>query len=399
MMIKKRFISLVAIAGVAVAVATVLSLRQIPEREGSLAGEPLLPGLSGQINDIRRIGFTGAGNEPVLTLERDDAGWRAVERDGWSADVARVRGFLLELADSRLLEAKTANPDRYATLGVEDVESADAGGVRVDLEGEGGYASSLIIGNQAGMSGMFVRRPDEAGSWQVSGDFVVHRDISQWLQRGITDIGSSRIRDIELTIGDGPALRVFKDSAGDANFQVADVPAGRRLSSDFVANGMGSMLSTLNLDEVARDDGQEPTADGDIHRATYRLFDGLAIELEAWRDADGGAPWMRLSASLDETAAETYIRERVEQEQAQAVAQAQNEAGAELGSEDVSVGNEPDDVLPAIDIDARLADGLAELRQEVAQINARTDGWRFRLPEHKFDPINKRMDDLLAAAD
>ena len=401
-MMNKRFMSLVVIAGATVVLATVLSMRHTPEREGSLgAGEALVPGLSERINDIQRIGFTAAGGEPVLTRERGESGWGAQQRDGWPADVTRVRGFLLALADARLLEAKTANPERYATLGVEDIDTADAGGVRVDLEGEGGFNSSLIIGNQAGMSGMYVRRPDEAGSWLASGDFVVHKDIGPWLQRGIADIGSSRIQQVELAIGDGPALRIHKDSADSANFQVSDVPAGRQLSSDFVANGMGSMLSTLTLEDVIRAAGQEPAA-ADIHRASYRLFDGIVIELQAWRDDDGSQPWARLSASLDEDAAQAHIRARVEQEQAQAVALAQNEAGAEIGSdeeEDVSVGSDPDDVLPAIDVDARLVDGLDELRREVARINDRTEGWLFRLPAHKFDPINKRMDDLLAAVD
>ncbi len=398
MMITKRFISLVAIAVAAVAIATVLSLRQLPEREGSLAGEALVPGLSERINDVERIRFTGAGAEPLLTLERSKAGWGALERDGWPADVTRVRGFLLALADARLLEAKTADPERYATLGVEPVDNADAAGVQVDLEGENGLRTALIIGNQAGMSGMYVRRPDEAGSWQASGDFVVEKAIGPWLQRGIVDLGSSRIRQIELAIGDGPVLRVYKDSRDDANFQVAELPAGRQLSSDFAANSMASMLATLNLDDVVRDDGQ-PAAAGDLHKATYRLFDGLVVELDAWREAGDGAVWARLSAELDEEAAAADLRARLELEQAQAVAMAQNEAGAEIGSEDeaVSVGSDEDDVMPAIDVDARLAEGLDDLRREVAQINERVEGWRFRLPDYKFDPVNKRMDDLLAA--
>ena len=250
------------------------------------------------------------------------------------------------------------------------------------------------------MSGMYVRRPDEAGSWQASGDFVVQKEIGQWLRRGIVDIGSSRVREIELAIGDGPALRVYKDSREDANFQVDGVPDGRRLSSDFVANSMGSMLATLNLDDVTRDDGQAPAGETPLHRATYRLFDGIVIELEAWREDGAGAPWARLSASLDEEAASADIRARAEQEQAQAVALAQNEAGAEVGSEEVvSVGTDEDDVMPAIDIQARLDEGLADLRREVGQINERVEGWRFRLPDYKFEPVNKRMDDLLAAAD
>ncbi len=224
---KKRFPILVAIALVAIVIAVVLVFKRAPETEGSLSGGPLLPALSEKLNEVERIQITGAGDKTLVTVDRSGERWAVAERDGYPADAGKVRSLLLKLADARINEPKTANPERYAQLGVEDVAGDSAAGVRLALSG-GGYQDSVIIGNSAGMAGgVYARRADEATSVLVGGELNVDREPGQWLQPGIIDIASSRIREIELAIGDGVPLRVAKEALGDANFTVADVPRGR----------------------------------------------------------------------------------------------------------------------------------------------------------------------------
>ena len=61
--------------------------------------------------------ITGAGAQPVATLLRSDAIWSVVERDGYPADVEKVRHTLIGLAEARIVEAKTANPEFYDPTG------------------------------------------------------------------------------------------------------------------------------------------------------------------------------------------------------------------------------------------------------------------------------------------
>ena len=71
---------------------------------------------------------------------------------GYPADAAKVRKLLLALAEAKPVEEKTSNPANYAALGVEDVSSADATGVRVELEGTA-QPVNLIVGKAAGRQG------------------------------------------------------------------------------------------------------------------------------------------------------------------------------------------------------------------------------------------------------
>jgi hypothetical protein len=416
-------------AAVAVGLVALLASQRAPEPEGSLLAGPVLPGLAETINDVSAIRIVQAGDQPLLTLARSGDGWTVAERDGYPANAGKVRTALLNLAQSKVVEGKTANPERYAQLGVEDVEGDAATGVRIELTGEGMPSTALIIGNYAGQQGegTYVRRPGEAQSLMAAGNLVPERQVGQWLRRELTDIGSSRIQQVELVRGEGRPLRVFKDSPDDANYQVADLPRGRALQSEVVANGLGSTLSGLTLDDVARADQAVPE-DATRHRATYTLFDGVVIALDGYQspaDAQGnaGLAWVRIEASLDRERALARIGADLAVEQAAARADAEAAAAAAAapvegepvadaaddvaGTEAVPATGTSADGTPAqasaapaeIDVEARTAERMAALQAEVDEINARLGGWRFQIPAFKYSTIDKTIDDLLQPVD
>jgi cytochrome c556 len=421
----KRFPIIAGIAIVAIAIAAFLVLRRAPEAEGSLVGGPVIAGLADKLNDVSTVRFVKAGETTLLTLQREGEGWAVVERDGYPADAAKVRLALINLGETKVLEPKTANPERYAQLGVQDVDAADATGTRVELSGEG-IDSKLVVGNPVaqGGEGTYVRRVGEAASLLATGNLVPDPEIGQWLKREITDIPSSRIREIELRQGEARPLRVFKNAPEDANFVVADIPRGREVQSDVVANGLGSMLAGLTLEDVAKADGA-PSSDLVQHDAVYRLFDGTVITMQGWQETDGadgnpGKAYATFAASLDEDQARTAIVADVEREQATAAAEASApvdsgavpgeatvDADASASSEqppatsDAGAGAAADgDADPAVaeakvDVEAETDKRLADLRKEVDAMNARLGGWRFELPAYKFANVDKTLENML----
>jgi hypothetical protein len=424
----KRLLVLTLAAAVAVALVALLASQRAPEPEGSLLAGPVLPGLSERLNDVASIRIVQAGDQPVLTLARSGDGWTVAERDGYPANAGKVRTALLNLAESKVVQTKTANPERYAQLGVEDVDAASAAGVRIELAGEGMAPAALIVGNYAGQQGegTYVRRPGEAQSLMAAGNLVPERQVGQWLRRELTDIASSRIQQVELVEGEGRPLRVFKDGPDDANFQVADVPRGRALQSDVVANGLGSTLSGLTLDDVARADGEVP-AGVTRHRATYTLFDGLVLALDGYQapadeQGNAGAAWISIEASLDRDRALARIAADLAAEQA--AAQADADAAASVAEAEAAAGEgvaaaaddgadapatvaadaDASDAAPvpvpaAIDVEARTAERLAALQAQVDEINGRLGGWRFQVPAFKYTTIDKSIEDLLQPVD
>lgn len=423
----KRFPILAAVALVAIAIAVFVVMRRAPEAEGSLVGGPVLPGLADKLNDVSSVRFVKAGETTFMTLDRADDGWTIAERDGYPADPAKVRLALINLGETKVLEPKTADPERYAQLGVQDLDQSGAEGTRVELGGDG-VDARLIVGKASSQGeGTYVRHVGEAQSLLATGNLVPDPEISAWLRREIVDIPSTRIREIELAQGDGAPFRVYKDAEGDANFKVADVPRGREVQSDYVANGLASMFSGLTLEDVARD-SDDARGDATLHRATYRMFDGLVVHLEAWRhaadseEAGGeGKAFMRLSVDLDEERARAKVVADLEREQADAAAAAQSgheddaapdavsvgeDASSGMATSDASVGEMPavpgdataadgDEPATQVDVEARTNERLAELRTERDELNARVQGWVFEIPAFKFGNVDKTLDDML----
>lgn len=402
-----RFSVIAAAAVAAVLLAVLMVAQRAPESEGSLLGEPVLPGLSARLNDVTALRFSGAAGAPLASFERAGDTWTVAERDGFPAAADKVRLALLNLAESRVLEPKTANAERYAQLGVEPLDAEGASGVLVEIASPG-HSDRLIVGNYAGQQGegTYVRRPEEQRSLMASGNLVPDRNVGTWLRRELLDIPSNQVREVALTGPDGAVLRVAKSTPEQENFGVLDVPRGRSVQSEFVANGLASTLAGLVLDDVARaGDDAGPAS----HRGRYLLFDGRVVELRGWRggtDAAGNAlpSWLTIEVGLDEAAARDAI---VAQLRAEAAV-----AGTETGDDAATAPNGGDGDAPAgaaadadADAEAEAVDEavvtarLDALRAEVTALSERLAGWRYQVPAFKFANLDKGMEDMLQPRD
>lgn len=403
----KTLYGLIAAAVIALIAAWWMNSAQAPISESAEQTKMLLPGFRDQVNDVNTVTFTGAEGKVLATLKRGSEGWTVAEKSGYPADVAKLREYLLKLADATVQEQKTSNPKLYGELGVDDVKNKDAKGVLVTLDGPK-QPIRLIVGNfnGAGGGGTFVRRDGEAQSLLVKGNLTADKTLADWERKDLADIAAARIRQVTVVKPDGKTLKVYKDQPGDANFKVADVPKGREVSSDFVANPVGAFLSGLKADDVYA--GKDmPPPDKDVYKVTYSTFDGTAVEATAW--VKDGKDYAQFRASLDNAAAEAHIAGE------QAKAKADYDAAVQAAAAKAAADNKPDEAkkgekadkaaapapaevakpLAVSDPDKDKAERLKALNDEVAALNKTFSGWTFVLPPYKFSNIDKSVDDML----
>jgi len=401
----KTLYALIAAAVVALAAAWWINSSHAPISESAEQAKPLLPGFREHVNDVTAITLTGPDNQVLATLKRGQGGWSIEQKAGYPADVAKLREFLLKLADATIIEPKTSNPKLYASLGVDDIKGKDAKGVLVSIEGLK-EPVKLIVGNfnGGGGGGTFVRREGDAQSLLVKGNLTVEKTAAGWEKHDLTDIGANRVKQVTIVNPDGKALRIYKDQAGDANFKVADVPKGRELSSEFAANGLGSTLSGLRSEDVFPAKDMPPP--DKVYKAAYSAFDGVTVNVVAW--VKESKDYAQFTASLDTAAANASIAAEQGKAKAEyeAAAQAANKKPAEEKPAEKVAGAAPaaDAAKPAAEVPKPLAvsdpakdseQRLKALSDEVAALNSTFSGWTFVLPGFKFSNIDKTIDDLL----
>ncbi|HVT32678.1 MAG TPA: DUF4340 domain-containing protein [Rhodanobacteraceae bacterium] len=402
---QKTLIGLAVAALIAIVAAVLLNRSNRPESEGSASEAKtryLVPSLRDHVNDVDKLVVTGAEGKTVATLTRGASGWSLAEKGGYAVDTGKLREFLLKLADAKLLEQKTSNKDKYATLGVEDVSGKDAKGAEVEI---GGLAQpiKLIIGNVGARGGTFVRRAGEAESWLASGSLTIEKKPENWLRKDLADIAASRIASVDITQADGKSVRIAKSAEGDANFKLENVPKGREPGSDYTVNGPASMLAGLRLEDVVP--AKDAPAPEKPLKARFATFDGLAIDVTAWEK--DGKDYASFAASVDDKAAAEHIdaqQAKAKQDYDAAASAAKPTAPATADAKDASKPAEaktdtaaaeppkPEAVAdPAKDREQK----LVALKKEADDLDARFKDWTFVLPAYKYAAINKATDDLL----
>lgn len=352
-MSRKHFSWLATLALLAVIIALLLPGGEVKEAE--FAEIPLLPELQEQANDIAWLQVTAAGGEILVTLVRTGESWTVEEAAGYRADWEVLRPLISGLAAAQIVEPKTANPAYYDRLGVEDVTAPDASGLQLAFDPATGLPA-LILGNDAqGREGQYARLADSAQSVLIDRSLELPADRSGWLDRGIIDISDSEVVEVEIRHPDGERIVARKTSADDKNFVLEGVEAGFEPKSDYTVNSMAGALSSLDLDEA------EQAVQFDWAGASkFRLLsaDGLDVEVDLLSVPVGQEAetdevrWVRLQAGLYTTALDSGVEG----------------AGAD-----------------------------AETTARANEINSRVSGWAYRIPDYKFNAMNKRMEDLVQA--
>lgn len=376
--------------GIAAALAVMASLfitsARKPMVESATRASYTIPELRDRLNEVSGILVTGAENKPLVTVEKTATGWALKESGGFPADLGKVRELLLKLADAALLEPKTANAQRYAELGVSDVSGKDAKGVQLTLQGLSKPVQLIIGSSGARGDGTFVRIPGEKQSWLAKGNLTVDKDPSNWLDKALVDVAAARIQEVVLRRPDGKALRAFKQP-GDAHLKLADVPKGRELSSEFAADSLASVLAGLQLDDVYPAKQAEPPADGKVYRAHYLTFEGLFVDLTAWKAGDKNHA--RLDAGLDTALAESHIQS----EQARIKSEFEPR---QQKPDDKDAPKQAELPPPAVsDPGKDRQQRLDALNAELGRLKQRFEGWTFALPAYRFSSLDKSMEDLL----
>jgi len=318
-------------------------------------GSALIPDLEATLGDLERVTVVKANGEAVATLEKRPDNWVVADKHGYAANAAKLRQALTALAEARIVEQKTANPELYGRLGVEDVAGANAAGISIALTAPDRMLPTIILGNAEGSRYRYARRAGEAQSYLIDRNPDVPRAAAQWVDSVIVDVRGDRVREVTVTHPDGEVVHISKASSELANFEVADVPNGRELSYPGVANVIGNALRELNLEDVepASAAAEQPTI------VEYRTFDGLVVRVTGIERGDEN--WITIEASVDAA-------------QATPAAPAAPAEGAAAPA------------TPAADPSA-----------EAARINAKASGWRYKIAGFQYDQMTRRMADLLKA--
>jgi hypothetical protein len=344
-------------------------LLERPVAGDGAAGSLLLPELASRLETVDRLQVRGAGDEVLVEIQKTDGRWRMPSRQDWPANQREISRALFRLSQARRLEAKTANPERHARLGVEAIGDAGAKGSELHLSG-GGEPLRLTIGNNhPSLGGSYARVGDEPQAWLLDADIAPARYPVDWLDRRLLDLPLARVAQVRITPAKGRAFRLTR--ADDDRFSL-DGQTSAALGNPDDGNATAAALEQLVLDDLATDSGTPAQ-----QTLVFESEDGVVVTVAAWRQDEG--TWARLEAKLDEERAMSWLSRTPVPDADEA---ADTEGGPSAGD----------------DVTTNRTERLETLRRRVARWQARFEGRQFLLPPQKAANLMKSREDYLAGS-
>ncbi|MBV8978535.1 MAG: DUF4340 domain-containing protein [Alphaproteobacteria bacterium] len=338
--------TLAVLAGTALVFILLAALalwRQAAELAPPRGGDAFLPELADHEREAARIHFASKKGSFDVVFRPNHAGasaWVIPQKGDYPAAFPEVNKTLLNLANLKAIEPKTAQPEwfRYVDL---DAPPKGAGTEITVKDEKGRTLASLIvgkseeIGDAGGATGLFVRRPGENQSWLVRSESGFQTDVNGWLDKTALDLDPTRIQSTIVTAADGSSYELVRDAKTDAHFKLAAMPAGRTLSNEGAPDSPADALSGFSFEDA------KPAGRVDFSHAAHirtRTFDGLQIDAAVAKI--GTEYWVSLEAA--------------------------------------NVGNSP------------------SVAKEARDINARAAGWAYKLADYKGAQFTTPLESLLA---
>ena len=218
-----------------------------------LAGDDsyLLPGLLEKLNDVTGFTILKANNTLLAAVSKSANSWVVDNRAGYEADFMAVRTLINNLAQARLIESKTSNPDNYSKLGIEDISNANAQGVQISID-RLDTPVNIIVGNKGstGKNSQYIRRTSDQQSWLMNKHLDINREASHWLRKDIFDIPPEHIKSVSIQHPDGTLVRIENEGNKDYDFALINVlPEGKQISESDIYQ-VANALSSLQLRDV-----------------------------------------------------------------------------------------------------------------------------------------------------
>jgi hypothetical protein len=368
-MAPKSFVYLAGAAVLSAALALVAFAANNQWAKGPVGGERLMPMLESAIGQVAEV--TIRQGDTTVVLQRTGGNWSLKSRDGYPADVAKVRTLLVALGQAEMVEPKTTRADKYAVLELEDPSAKDAKSRLVTLtDGKGSTIAEAVLGKKRGdgfgkTGGSYVRRPGNPQTWLASVELDAPLGIKDWAKTAVVALDATKISRVTLEIAGEQPLKIerapaagkedkdaktdgkeatkdtAKETAKDAKVEPGKLAFvgfpgdGKKLKDAYAAEALTRAVSSIDMEDVRK--LGEPPAEG-ISVVKIERADGLAATYRLRKDGD--AHWLSVAVT-----------------------------------------------------------GEGDAKKAADEIAAKTKDWEFKLPASKVELILKKRSDLLEASE
>ena len=327
-------------------VVAIFSVINEPEYIETKAGDPVLPELISNIDNIGKMVIRT--NEKVMTIKRHNKEWSMDESDGYSVRPSRVKSAILGFAGLQYFDVKTKKEENYAKLDLRNPSVKESRGRAVKIfDQKGEKLADIVMGKSrynlpgSATGGIYFRVLGDPQVWLAVGQPEIGRSAGDWLIPEIINIASKRIKEVSFSHSDGEVVGIIKQ-LNNVGFKLVGLAENQKLRYSGDLENIAAVLENLELEDVRKKDSINFNGKSNV-AAKFSTVDGLEIDILMVKIAGENKKednyWITISAN--------------------------------------SI--------------------MDEMQKEADAIMQNVSPWIFKIPAYKASRLNKRMSDLVEA--
>lgn len=336
-------------------------------------GAAVLPGF--EITEVDR--FVLHQQDGTVTVEFRDGRWRVRERQGYPAKYETLATFLETLRDLTVTQTLAVGESQYGRLKLNEPGQDDAG-ILLTLHNRGGEELGALVfgrehlrrspgGDAMGMgdypTGRYLRVKGGKEVFLVANPLAtVEQKAGSWLDDTFFQIGDIRAASLEQG-GETLWSASREDKSADLRLE-GGIPADKEADSARLGS-IKNAFSWARFHDVLAAAETDPAEIGFDQPKVFvaREFDGIAYTVTVGNKNAAGRYHLAVQAAYEGPAERTPGEDETDEDRER--------------------------------LDGQFAKTLQEMREKVAGLNARTEGWVYLVDSWTVDNVIKTRDELL----
>ncbi len=242
----------------------------------NLAPAPVFPQLNHDLDLAMSINIIEKATLNTLQITRGPLGWQLVNKHLYPADEQKVLALLTKLSDAKYLAAKTAQPEKYSYLGVQEKGGAKTHKLEVRGLNKTSFVNAHIgYPSLSSQQGTYLRFENDEKSWLIDQNLDLSAKANDWLDKNLISVERNMISRIHIKPTKGQAIILEVDANKEDAFTVSKMSASEQEKTPGAHNLIASSLILLQLEDVILK--SEITIPQDHYDISFSLIDGSMI--------------------------------------------------------------------------------------------------------------------------
>jgi hypothetical protein len=199
----------------------------------------------------------------------------------------------------------------------------------------------------------------------VTGPLDAPADVASWLVAEVLNIDPARVGKVRIEHPDSGKVEL--NAADNGDMILANLPEGKEAKAPTVLNRMKDVLQNIRIENVMRGDAAALPAPHTV--TTIGTVDGLIVRVESGAIKD--TTWVSFNFEYDPASAEAA-------QSAKTADAAKGDKAKDAKADDAAVPEKP----------------TLDVKKEVAELQLKTAGWLFKLPDYQLELLTRTLDKL-----